>query len=235
MILHKSLISNDMDRDERLKLGPVATIIETPTGFVISCKETSLYWQFDLGKVEFGLDVLHLVQNSSGQYVPVWGSDLHESKDSWASCMFRKNISDFRPVLIVGVSKDMKSYTTVVFTHCFEPNNPAPQQDNSTDSGDMLLKRVMPELAPTIDRWHAKHKLLKDTKTNDSLAALEGQVDLLTKLVMALLPGSEAVLQKILDVSVLTLKDTEVVVADVVAFKSALRERQKTYLTTTAQ
>jgi hypothetical protein len=96
----------------------------------------------------------------------------------------------------------------------------------------MLLKRVMPELAPTIDRWHAKHKLLKDTKTNDSLAALEAQVDLLTQWVAALIPDEYR--QKLLDAGVLKLKDTGVVVADVIAFKNALRERQKTYLTTTA-
>lgn len=233
MILHKSLIPFDLDENQLKDIGPIATVIETPTGLVVSSKERSLYWQFDLNKVEFGLDVLHLVKNRSGQYVPVWGSDLHESKDSWSGAMFRKNIDSFQPICIIGVSKDKKSFTAIFFISTQEPNNLDTQEDESGEPGDMLLKRVMPELAPTIDRWHAKHKLLKDTKTNDSLAALEAQVDLLTQWVAALIP--EEYRQKLLDAGVLTLKDTGVVVADVVAFKSALRERQKTYLTTTAQ
>jgi hypothetical protein len=232
MLLHKSLIPLDLDEKQLAAIGPIATVIATPTGFVISSKERSLYWQFDLTKVEFGLDVLHLVKNRAGQYVPVWGSDLHESKDSWSSCMFRKNIDSFQPLCVIGVSADKKSFTAVFFISTQEPNNLDTQEDKSADSGDMLLKRVMPELAPTIDRWHAKHKLLKDTKTNDSLAALEAQVDLLTQWVAALIPDEYR--EKLLDAGVLKLKDTGVVVADVIAFKNALRERQKTYLTTTA-
>ncbi|OJB45838.1 hypothetical protein BGV57_02915 [Burkholderia ubonensis] len=235
MLVHKVLIPDDLTDEQRAHAYGIVTIIPTPTGFTMQSTDLSLYWQFDLNKVEHGNDVLHLVRARNGQYVVVWGSDIHESKDSLSSALLRKNIDSFMPLVLIGINEEMSAYTAVFFCHTVEPANSTPTVDNSDESGDMVLKRLMPAIAPVIDRWHAKHKLLKDIKTNDALAALEAQVDLLTELLFSILPADafpSDKRQKLLDAGVLKMKDGDLAFNDMVAFKTTLRARQATYLAT---
>jgi hypothetical protein len=230
MLVHKSLIPAELTPEEQAQTLDIVTVLPTPTGFVLQCQSLSLYWQFDLSKVEFGDDILYLCRNRFGLWDVTWATDLHESKDSWSSVMLRKNIDDFRPLVMIGISPDKTDYTAIFFCNTREPNNPTPTVDTTAESGDMMMKRLMPSIEPLLQRHWAKHKLLKTIKTNDSLAALEAQVDLLTSWLVALLPADKV--QKLLDVGVLKLKDEQTALADLVAFKKTLRESQQIYLTT---
>lgn len=230
MLVHKSLIPTDLTEDEAKQIVDIANVLSTETGFVMQCASLGLYWQFDMNRVEHGNDIMYLCRQRTGQWVVTWATDLHESKDSWSSVMLRKNIDEFRPVVMIGINAKKTDYTAIFFCNTREPQNPTPLLDDSTDSGDMAMKRLMPSIEPLLQRHWAKHKMLKGIKTNDSLAALEAQVDLLTSWLVELLPADKV--QKLLDVGVLKLKDEQVVLDDLIAYKTGLRERQALYLTT---
>lgn len=229
-LVHKALVADDLTEEQQAQTLDIVTVLPTDNGFVMQCASLGLYWQFDLTLVDHGPDILYLCRSRSGQWVVTWATDLNESRDSWSAVMLRKNIDEFRPVVMIGINAETTDFTAIFFCHSREPNNPAPITDDTTESGDMAMKRLMPSIEPLLQRHWAKHKLLKHTKTNDSLAALEAQVDLLTNWLVALLPADKA--QKLLDVGVLTLKDEEAVFDDLIAFKTGLRERQALYLTT---
>jgi hypothetical protein len=220
--------------DEELAVTPdIVTVLSTDSGFVLQCASLGLYWQFDMRRVDVGNDIMYLCRDRVGQWVVTWASDLNESKDSWSSVMMRKNIDAFRPLTMVGISPDKKDYTAIFFCHTREPNNANPTVDSERESGDMTMKRLMPSIEPLLQRHWAKHKLLKDVKTNDALAALEAQVDLLTHWLVQLLPADKA--QKLFDAGVLSLKDEQEVFDDLINFKTRLRERQARYLATINQ
>jgi hypothetical protein len=233
MLVHKSLIPTDLTEEEAQQVVDIVNVLPTATGFVMQCATLGLYWQFDMKQVEHGDDILYLCRTRGGPWTVTWATDLHESKDSWSSVMLRKNIDQFRPVVMIGVNADKSDYTAIFFCNTREPNNATPLVDDSTDSGDMAMKRLMPSIEPLLQRHWAKHKLLKDLKTNDALAALEAQVDLLSHWLVQLLPADKA--QKLLDAGVLTLKDEQVLFDDLIAFKTRLRERQASYLATINQ
>jgi hypothetical protein len=232
MLVHKSLIPTDLTEEEAQQTVDIVNVLPVGNGFTMQCASLSLYWQFNLDLVKYGNDVMYLCRTRTNQWVVMWATDLHESKDSFSSAMLRKNVDEFKPVVMIGINADKTDYTALFFCNSREPNNPNPQVDDAAESGDMTMKRLMPSIEPLLQRHWAKHKLLKDTKTNDSLAALEAQVDLLTSWLLMLLPLQADKLQRLLDVGVLTLKDSDVALDDVVAFKSALRERQALYLAT---
>jgi hypothetical protein len=230
MLVHKSLIPTDLSEEDAARITDIVTVLPTETGFVLQCASLSLYWQFNMNLVQYGNDIMYLTRTRGGTWAVMWATDLHESRDSWSEAMLRKNVDEFRPVVMIGINPEKTDYTAILFCNTREPNNPNPTVDNSTDSGDMAMKRLMPSIEPLLQRHWAKHKLLKHTKTNDSLAALEAQVDLLTSWLIELLPAEKV--QRLIDAGVLTLKDEAATLDDVVAFKTALRERQQVYLTT---
>jgi hypothetical protein len=233
LLVHKSLIATELTVEEAQQVTDIVNVLPTDTGFVMQCPSLSLYWQFNLELVEHGNDILYLNRTRAGQWTVMWATDLHESKDSWSSVMLRKNLDEFRPLVMIGISPDRKDYTAIFFCNTREPNNPQPLVDDTTETGDMSMKRLMPGIEPLLQRHWAKHKLLKGVKTNDSLAALEAQVDLLTFWLLEYLPEDKR--QKLLDAGVLKLKDEETLFDDVIAYKTRLRERQALYLATLSQ
>lgn len=233
MLVHKALVPADLSEEELAQTPEIVTVLGTDTGFVLQCATLGLYWQFDMRRVDSGNDIMYLVRDRVGQWVVTWATDLHESKDSWSAVMLRKNIDSFRPLVMIGINADKSDYTAIFFCNTREPNNAAPTVDTERESGDMTMKRLMPAIEPLLQRHWAKHKLLKDVKTNDSLAALEAQVDLLTHWLITLLPTEKA--QKLFDAGVIRLKDEQTVFDDLLSFKSRLRERQARYLATINQ
>lgn len=242
MLVFKALFTESQASDPAAPIPGLITVSPTPTGFTMKSDELALAFEFVLERVAYGPDVMYLTRARSGAWAIVWASELNESRDSWSALMVRKGIDAFNPVVIVGIDAARADFTAIFFCNAIAPGITAPLVDSSSESGDMMLKRLMPSIEPFLQRQWAKHKLLKEVKTNDSLAALEQQLDLLTALVAAIvqrpafsaegaLPDwAPAFLEAIASSSSLTLVQPAAAVAKVGAFKAALRKLQAVYL-----
>lgn len=235
-LVFKALYSQAQAADKTSPISNLVTVSSTLTGFNMKCADIGLDFDFVLGRVTYGPDVMYLVRARSGAWVIVWASELHESRDSWSALMVRKGIDTFNPVAVVGVAPDAKDFTAIFFCNAIASGIAQPILDTSGETGDMMLKRLMPSIEPFLQRQWAKHKLLKEVKTNDSLAALEQQLDLLTAIVAAGQAGQPApewaqdFFAAMASSSSLTLTQPAAAVAKVGTFKSALRALQAVYL-----
>jgi hypothetical protein len=232
VLVHRSLL----DPNNLGNAAQVVTVVATARGFTMKCAEIALDWEFDLSRVQYGPDVLYLVRARSGAWMPVWASELNESRDSWSAIMVRKGIDAFMPIVLIGISPDHADFAAIFFCHTIEPGNASPMVDTVPESGDMVLKRLMPSIEPFLQRQWAKHKLLKEVKTNDSLAALELQLDLLTTIVSSMMNGvkvpswAAGFAEEMAQGSALTLTAPDVAIGKVGRFKNALRALQAAYL-----
>lgn len=242
MLVFKALFTESEASDPAAPIPGLVTVATTPTGFTMKSEALALDFEFVLARVAYGPDVMYLTRARSGAWAIVWASELHESRDSWSALMVRKGIDTFNPVVIVGVDATRADFTAIFFCNAIAPAITSPLVDSSGESGDMMLKRLMPSIEPFLQRQWAKHKLLKEVKTNDSLAALEQQLDLLTAVVAQIVKAGAFVQSGVVPVwtqdfldaatssSSLTLTDPPAAIAKMSAFKTALRKLQAVYL-----
>ncbi|AJD82923.1 hypothetical protein PJWF_00029 [Achromobacter phage JWF] len=233
MLLHKSFVSPELvfsDDKEVAKANEWTLRVQpTPTGFIIQSAAYQLYWQFDHTKLQHGDDILHLVKARSGEVKMIWHSETTQSKDGMAAALQRNNIDVFMPLVVIAIAKDTSDFVAVFqanSTQTLGDFNVLPE-NLATARSDEIFLAVAPQMTDMINRYGEKMRLLKGIRTNDAIAALEAQVDLLTSWVSALIP--EEFRDQLIEAGVLRNKDTKVVFDDMLAFKQSMRSRVGTY------
>lgn len=226
-------------RERTLKADNALTVIVTPVGYHFVDEEHGIDYAFDHTLLEHGSDLLMLCVNPAGRSVRVWGSELANSRDGAAAALFRQGGDKLSPYATIGIGPDPADYhlatRQAIFTDA--PDNMI-QIDARAVSTDVMLHDAIVTIAPVVRRYWAKVKLHSRINTQDSLAALEGQVDLLQRLVLTLIDslpaaqrpvGYELIAQALEPVSTLGLKSPEDLLGKVADHKQAVRRAQREY------
>lgn len=233
MLLHKSFVDPELvfsDDPEQAKLHEWTIRVQpTATGFIAQSSAYRLYWQFDHTKLQHGNDILHLVQARSGEIKMIWHSETTQSKDGLAAALQRNNIDSFTPLVVIAIGKNKDDYCAVFQTNTTQTQGEfevLPESLANARSDEIILAKAE-HLYGMVHRYGEKMRLLKSISTNDAIAALEAQVDLLTLWVEALIP--EEYRARLIEAGVLRNKDTKLVFDDMLSFKEAMRTRVEKY------
>jgi len=227
MLLHKSFVDPALvfqeNEEEAKKWSLTIRVQATPTGFIMSSSEYSLYWQFDYTKLAHGDDMMYIVQDRGQQVKYIWKSEFANSKDGLAAALQRNNIDSFSPLAVIAIGRSTSDWAALFMTNTTQTLGEFVKLDSKYERmrSDHILMDMAPSMAPMIQAYDDKMALLRKIRTNDSIAALESQVDLLTTWVAALIP--EEFRDQLLEVIASRNKDTKVVFDDMLAFKQRLR------------
>lgn len=174
----------------------------------------------------------------------LWDSERFNTRDAASSAVERKFIPSIATqAFVVGFAGDDILFTSSAPLKCETAGFEVVQFDN----GDAELKvpRVLlanhsPSISALVTRNKAKRALLAHVKAEDSLSALEKQVDLLTKLVSGLIASQSAYAAPDWYASFISAIDQadstkfitkEAAVAEVKGLKDQIRALQEKYFT----
>lgn len=192
---------------------------------------------FDPDLVEFAPDMAHLGFGAYGLFL-FWGSETSGDKAGFVSAAHRNLMNDMHHIATFFICEDR---TTHMFSRI--ANLDIDESVGETEkiswvgsmrAGDALAKCI-PEAADYIKRHHAKRKILGHINLNDSLAMLEAQLDMLTKIVLERIPEDErtdvarALAEATGNTSVLSLHPIDKLKETVKNQKTHIRSEQKTY------
>jgi hypothetical protein len=213
------------------------TITPTAAGYRIENAERALRFEFDLSAVSFGPDILYLSQNAAGGIVKTWASETANSRDGHAAAHGRQyGQAVGSPVCAIAIEPGKAAAHVATI---YGVISPAPNVviDSQVTSTDRLLDRNVSAMRPFIAKMWTKSRLLAQVNTQDSLAALEQQLDLITALLASLydpknpaLPDwAPAFFEAMASSSSLTLTQPAAAIEKAGTFKRALRALQATY------
>lgn len=227
MLLHKSFVDPALvfskDEEEAKKWSMTIRVQQTATGFIMSSSEYQLYWQFDFKRLQHGNDMMYVVQDRGRNVKYIWKSEFANSKDGLAAALQRNNVDVFAPLAVIAIGQQPGDWAALFMTNTTQTAGDFTKLDAKYERmrSDHILMDLVPSMAPMIQGYDDKMALLRQIRTNDSIAALEAQVDLLTTWMAALIP--EEFRDQLLEVIASRNKDTKVVFDDMLAFKQRLR------------
>jgi len=233
MLLHKSFVDPALvfseDAEEAKKNQWTIRIQPTDTGFIMSSTVYQLYWQFDHRKLQHCDDILHLVKARSGEVKMIWHSETTQSKDGMAAALQRNNVDVFAPLAVIAIGEDTSDYCAVFQTNTTQTDGAYQSLPKELERAraDEIFLTMAPQMSDMINRYGEKMRLLKEIRTNDAIAALEAQVDLLTFWLSEFIPDEFK--EALLEAGVLRNKDTSLVFDDMLSFKQSLRARVERY------
>jgi hypothetical protein len=211
------------------------TITPTASGYRIEHEERQIRFDFDLSAVTFGPDILYLAQHEGGGIVKSWASELTNSRDGHAAAQARqygqKVGAPFCAIAIEPGKAD--AHVATLFGLISPVTNVV--VDSQVNSTDRLLNRNVSAMRPFIAKMWSKTRLLAQVNTQDSLAALEQQLDMLTTIVFALAakaplaPWTDEFFSVMAAYSSITTPQPPAAIEHVSAFKQTLRALQATY------
>lgn len=218
------------------------SVAETPSGWILSANGETKAWtfEFDATLVVDRPDVAFLYLDRLEMPVLVWGSEIFHDRAATASALSRKRVAPGESSLAVfAIEEDGTHHCFVNTANAFVNGLPCDVCDSSAIAIEVLADKV-PSLRSSLRRASEKGRLLSRVCYADSMAALEGQIDLLTSIVLHLvdrLPESDqptiAVLlgEVVKSFGVATLHDNKKLIGDIAAHKSKMRSIQVEYFT----
>lgn len=233
MLLHKLFVDPALvfskDEKEAEENRWTMRVIPMPTGFIIQSEAYRIYWQFDFTKLQHPNDVMYVVKSRSGAVKYIWQSETTQAKDGWAAALQRNNVDEFMPLVAVAIGSEKHDYCALFLTNTTQTDGEytvLPAQMLNARSDD-IFRAMFPQVADMLNKFGAKMDLLKEIRTNDALAALEAQVDLMAMWMAELIPAEFR--DALLKAGVPRNKDTKVVFDDMLSFKESLRDHVATY------
>jgi len=149
-------------------------------GFTLTKGEKS--WTFDPTLVEFFPDILNLIENQKGEFHTTWFSEVTNNRDGLAAQRTRNMSFDFNARYAVSVALLPDETWHVYCNHVVYVENAEAVVVGYMKSTDVFVERF-PSLVKFVQHGRAKQKALGRINQSDSVAALEIQVDLLTRVV----------------------------------------------------
>ena len=139
---------------------------------------------FDPNIIQFAPDMAHLGLGGYGLFL-FWGSESSGDKCGVTSALQRNGMIDMNHIGTFFICTDKTTHFctrvgNLEYDESVGEVINASLYEGSRKIGDVLSEHI-PEAKAYVQRHHAKRKLLGHINTNDSLAMLEAQLDLLTK------------------------------------------------------
>ncbi len=202
----------------------------------------------DPSRLDFKPDVAVGYAGLENDIQLVWDSERFNSRDVASRIADKKGVADLTDYLfLVGFDgAGLYLVTRLQVAHI-----PAGIAHTAIDAESLHFRRPRlwladqsPSLLSLVVRNKAKRDLLAHIKPEDSLAALENQIDLLTQIVLALLedqptanpaPWLEQFAALMAEHSSLQFKGAQASVADLLLHKQGLRALQRRYLSERSQ
>lgn len=192
---------------------------------------------FDVRKLEFQPDMANLFEGYHELFID-WSSGNSCDKAGFFSSMFRNRGYNFEHIGSIYVDAAGESHLFTRFpVECAAGTEPTIIEHDvakGTRSEDAFL-RCLPE-SSGFAAWNQRHRtkinMLGHISANDSLAALEAQVDLLTKIVLGIAPESDekaALAEATAGVTVDTIHDLAKLQQTIARQKAHIRAEQKKY------
>ncbi len=194
-------------------------------------------FDFDVTSYEGSADIALLAINLFGKPCLVWGKEIFNDRGALSVAVVRNNIQSAGSFLAAfAVDPDRRA-------HCFVMRRAfVGVLDHVTVVGDStfldVFEKNVPSMRPYIYKVRAKMSLLSELIYADSFAAIEAQLDLLTKVlfeVVKLSPTSELsdsaiALKKVVALQGVTnIHSDEKIINDIESHKKRLRKMQETY------
>lgn len=213
----------------------IVQIAQTEDGFDITKNGKSL--SFKVGLMQFYPDMANVFEGYHELFI-VWSSGNSCDKSGYASAIFRNRGYENDHIGSIYVDA---SGTPYFFTRY--PVEAAPGTDVDVVEYDATLgtrsedvfARTLPE-SSNFAAWNLRHRtkinFLGHISTNDSLTMIESQLDLLTKIVLAIAPdsGEKAALTEATEGNtVLSIHDLAKVKQTIQRQKAYIRSEQKKY------
>lgn len=192
---------------------------------------------FDPDIVGFAPDMAHLGFGAYGLFL-FWGSETSGDKAGFVSAAHRNLMNDMHHIATFFVCEDK---TTHMFSRIanLDIDESVGETEQITWVGSMragdALSMYIPEAAAYTQRHHAKRKALGHINLNDSLAMLEAQLDMLTRVVLDHIPAekrqetAQALAEATAETSVCLLHPVEKLKETIRNQKAHIRNEQRTY------
>lgn len=181
-------------------------------------------------------EILHLGYSPTKGIYTYTGGDCRESR-SGLSFAIESNGARYEgavpQIASVWIAEDAVDEWVVYFNGCVSVFTEGFAKDEVTRCGGYrsfndVLRAFVPESAGYLRRAEAKRKLVRGVNELDSLAMLEGQLDLLTRFVLTG-EGRDALEAAVDDVMVMSVHDDAKLTQTIQRQKAHLRELQKIY------
>jgi hypothetical protein len=213
----------------------VVHVASTESGFSIKKNDKSLV--FDTRLLQFRPDMANVFEGYHELFL-VWSSGNSCDKSGYASAIFRNRGFENNHIGSVFVDADGNAYFFTRYPVAPAEGTEVDVVDYSAELGtraEDVFVRTLPESADYA-AWNQRHRakinFLGHISTNDSLTMLESQLDLLTKIVLAIAPDStekEALSEATKDSSVFSIHDLAKVKQTIARQKAYIRSEQKKY------
>ena len=172
-------------------------------------------------------------KKSTGAFITKTIDEIIKDRDSFAKLRYVDNIAQ-SPLAEIYFGN---SFTNgIVIINKLPISNEEFIHVDPTKTFPNRIIHLFPEVQDLIDKDKNKLTVLSNLNPNDSIVALEQQVDLLTTLVSNLINNqsqptwSNNFLSKVASNNVTTVRDVNEVITDLDSTKKKIREAQKTYL-----
>lgn len=213
----------------------IVRIAKTDDGFVITKNGKTL--EFKVSLLQFKPDMANIFEGYHDLFI-VWSSGNSSDKGGYASAIFRNRGYENNHLGSVFVDADGNPYFFTRYpveaaegTDVDVVEYDAAQGTRSED----VFARTLPESAG-FAAWNRRHRtkinFLGHISTNDSLTMIESQLDLLTKIVLAIAPDSDekaALTEATEGNTVLSIHDLAKVKQTIQRQKAYIRSEQKKY------
>lgn len=210
-----------------------------PSGFMVEGIDSGFKFEFVTAAVTDRPDIMFLYRDAWGQPAFTWFSEIASNRDGYISSRLRKRSFDPLAPTIAAIGVDESGAAFIYSSELVFTSDAFQSVPDELVNGNSMSD-VLGEMTPSLSKF-AKHCRLKQIalgkiSPTDSLAALEAQVDLLTRALTEVIAGMPAESRPgwwpgvELAFGPLTSVDSvEKAISDAVEQKAKVRQVQKDY------
>lgn len=219
-------------------------LTETPAGIRIEHKSTGAVFEFDNALPEFRPDILNLIIDQENKIARNWFSEVSNNRDGLVSQRTRNMCFDLNARYVASIAVLADGSFSVYSNHRVKVvASVEPVVVGYKKSTDVFLEHE-PSLVKFIQHGRAKQRALARINQSDSTAALELQVDMLTRVVRSLVEAAPSLKPAWWDAyiagvqaqeSTAVFQNESAVVASIVEEKERVRQIQAQYFAELAE